>query len=85
MVFNAGPGVATITNKVIVQSEGIAVDLSDDTCGPTLAARRACIIAAAPIEQVAYSCRFVTSGGRLRGTIAVYGDTDNMLHSSDLR
>jgi hypothetical protein len=52
MVFNAGPGVATITAKLITTGDGAAVDLDSDSCPRTLGARRACVIAAAPVAQV---------------------------------
>jgi hypothetical protein len=83
IVFNAGPGSATITSHAIIA--GAPVSLAEDTCGATLAARRTCVISAARVDQVAHSCLFVTSGGRLRGTVAVYDDNDDMLHSSDMR
>jgi hypothetical protein len=84
MVFNAGPGTATITSHSITTG-GSPVPLSFDSCGTTLASRRLCVLAAAPVEQVAHACRVVATGGALRGTIAVYSDSDAMLHSSDLR
>jgi hypothetical protein len=84
MVYNAGPGIATITNHVITTG-GTPVPLFYDVCGATLNPGRLCVIAATEVAQVAHSCRFRTSGGNLRGTIAVYGETDNMLHSSDMR
>jgi len=84
MVFNAGPGRATFTARQITTG-GTPVILTFDSCGATLGVGRACVIAASPVAQVVHSCRFVTTGGNLRGTIAVYGATDDMLHSSDMR
>jgi hypothetical protein len=83
MVYNAGPGTATITSHVITTG-GTPVPLSFDSCRGTLAAGRLCVIAA-PVEQVAHACRFLTSGGNVRGTIAVYSDSDALLHSSDMQ
>lgn len=84
MVFNAGPGVATLGNKAITTG-GTPVTLTFNSCGASLAAGKLCVIAVTPVAQVAHSCKFVTSGGELRGTIAVYGNGDQLRHSSDMR
>ena len=84
IVFNAGPGNANIASNVITTG-GNPVVLTDDSCGPTLAAGKACVISYAPAQQVAHSCKINANGGVLRGTVVVYGSTDRVLHSADLR
>jgi hypothetical protein len=84
MLFNAGPGTATITSHEIATG-GTPVSLAENSCGATLAAKHTCIISAVSVELGAHTCRFETNGGNLRGIIAVYGASDNMLHSSDMR
>ena len=84
MVFNAGPGVATISSHAITYGDGTIVALNFDSCGATLGAFRACVIGG-PVKGFATMCRFLTSGGNLRGTISLYDFSDYLLHSSDMR
>jgi hypothetical protein len=84
MVFNAGPGTATITSHRIANSNNVALTLNFDSCGATLPANRSCVIGA-PAGGFAYQCKFVTSGGVLRGTVSLYDFSDYLLHSSDMR
>lgn len=82
MVFNAGPGNATITGNEITTG-GVPIDLDFDSCGTTLRAGKLCVIGG-PAAAVAHSCRIQASGGVLRGVIAVY-QGNFVRHSSDLR
>lgn len=84
MVFNAGPGVATISSHSITYGDGATVALNFDNCGAQLGAFRACVIGA-PVVGFATMCKFVTTGGVLRGTISLYDFSDYQLHSSDMR
>jgi hypothetical protein len=89
MVFNAGPGTATITSHTIIRlgSSGVA-PLNQDSCGATLLPLRHCTIAALGATNAGggpHSCKFVMTGGVVRGTIAEYGTGDQLLSSSDMR
>ncbi len=82
MVFNAGPGNATITGNVITTG-GDPIALDFDTCGTTLRAGKLCVIGG-PVAAVAHSCRIQATGGVLRGVVTVY-QGNFVRHSSDLR
>lgn len=83
MVYNAGPGTATITGNFITTG-GEPIVLDADSCGATLAPGKLCVIAGL-VGDTAHACRIRGSGGVLRGTIAVYVDGNLVRHSADLR
>ena len=85
-LYNAGPGVVSVTSNLIVREPNTALALTVDNCG-ALAAGSSCGIAANIVNNMAHSCRMLVSpsGADVRGSFELRSAAGAVLNSVEMR